>query len=686
MANIIDFTVKVLWGTMSFDFASIPSIGQSGGSWLASNSDLLFISVYSSQELPLKRALWTFLTHTIDQWSGEVVVMGDFNEVRYALERFGFVFHTSNAAELNAFIVNSHLQDIPLGGYPFTWSDKYANKISKLDRFLVSQGFLDLFLNISGLILHRNISDHRPILLKESLVDYCPTPFRLFHSWFLEDDFLSVVQDYWSIADNNSQNHMIKLKNKLKNLKHMLKAWSCDKKYLHNKERNLIQESLLGIDLRLDQGVGLPDDVLNHSRILMEGEWIENPARVKSEFYLHFSNRFAQPDWDRVHLVDQFLRVLSSDLSRNLEVLVSSDEIKKAIWDCGSDKTSGLDGFTLDFFKKYWSIVGNDVILAVKEFFSTGSILNGCNPSFIALIPKVLDAKLLNDFRPISLVGCQYKIISKILANRLSYVMDNIISQEQSAFVKGRQIIESPIILNEVIWWGLWQGDSLSPFLFILVMESLHISFQRLIDRGMFTPVTVGHNNQVSISHLFYADDVMFIGKCIAGIWVLSSTVHNMAAMFVCSASKLPFSYLGVNVGANMKKVSSWDVVINKVTAKLSSWKAKTLSAAAKLQSTDISFSFRRCPKSGIEESQLDALWLWTFIAFSAVGETFNFLPFMTSRRGRNAFLFSERKPLKGLIFDNFVSQTFNWVSNRCRSFNCNWVDLLKDPMTAISM
>nr|GEV31191.1 RNA-directed DNA polymerase, eukaryota, reverse transcriptase zinc-binding domain protein [Tanacetum cinerariifolium] len=198
-------------------------------------------------------------------------------------------------------------------------------------------------------------------------------------------------------------------------------------------------------------------------------------------------------DWDHVPLVDQFPRVLSSDLSRSLEEM------------------------------KYWSIVGNDVILAVKEFFSTGFTLNGCNPSFIALIPKVLDVKLLNDFRPISLVWCQYKIIGKIIANRLSYVIDDLISQEQSAFVKGRQIMKGPIILNEVISWcktkkekallfkvdfqkafdsfrwdhlddildkfrfgqtGLRQGDPLSLFLFILVMESLQVSFQRLIERG----------------------------------------------------------------------------------------------------------------------------------------------------------------------------------------------------------
>ncbi|GJW25890.1 RNA-directed DNA polymerase, eukaryota [Tanacetum coccineum] len=159
---------------------------------------------------------------------------------------------------------------------------------------------------------------------------------------------------------------------------------------------------------------------------------------------------------------------------------------------------------------------------------------------------------------------------------------------------------------------GLRQGDPLSPFLFILVMESLHVSFQRLIDRGMFTPITVGNNNQVPISHLFYADDAMFIGKwtcenvnalmlmlhcfflasglkinvqksSISGIGVRPSNVRNMAAIFGCTTTTLPFTYLGVNVGANMKRISSWDVVVNKVTSKLSTWKAKTLSVGGRL-------------------------------------------------------------------------------------------------------
>ncbi|GJR89309.1 RNA-directed DNA polymerase, eukaryota [Tanacetum coccineum] len=223
-----------------------------------------------------------------------------------------------------------------------------------------------------------------------------------------------------------------------------------------------------------------------------------------------------------------------------LEDVVSNEEIKKAIWDCGSAKSPGPDGFTFEFFKRFWSIVGGDVINAIKEFFISSTFLNGCNPSFIALIPKVLDAKHLNDFHPISLIGCQYKIIGKILANRLRLVIDEIISHEQTAFIKDIQNMAdkfgcmASVLVNgspteEFLFHrGLRQGDPLSPFLFILVMESLHVSLQRLIDRGMFIPISVGKDKVVSISHLFYADDAIFIGR-----WS-SSNVNVLMMMLHC--------------------------------------------------------------------------------------------------------------------------------------------------------
>ncbi|GJW43510.1 RNA-directed DNA polymerase, eukaryota [Tanacetum coccineum] len=431
--------ITTFWGNMSFDFATSSARGRSGGilcvwdntlfqkkrvysnehclcvegTWLATNSDLLFISVYSPQELTLKRALWAYMTDIISRWHGEVVAMGDFNEVRYASERHGSTFYASNAAEFNMFIVNSHLNEIPLGGYSFTWSDKYANKMY-----------------------------HRPILLKESHVDYGPTPFRLFHSWFLEDDF--------TFAINKKDSVDLAQKAKVK--------WAIEgdenTKFFHG----IVNKKIRHLAIK---------------GILIDSEWIDNPTRVKSEFYNHFANRFSAPNWTWVPFDDQFPSCLNIDHSCDLERDVTIEEIKRVVWDCGSDKSPCPDGFTFEFFKKYWSIVGNDVVNAVKEFFSSSTFPNGCNPSFIALIPKVLDAKHLNDFRPISLVGCQYKIIGKILANRLSLVIDDIISQEQSAFVKGRQIMDGPIIVNEVIAW--YKSKKEQSFLF-------KVDFQKAFD------------------------------------------------------------------------------------------------------------------------------------------------------------------------------------------------------------
>jgi len=79
----------------------------------------------------------------------------------------------------------------------------------------------------------------------------------------------------------------------------------------------------------------------------------------------------------------------------------------------------------------------------VGEFHRNGRLTKGVNATFIALIPKTNSPQRLNDFRPISLVGCMYKVLAKILANRLRAVIGSVVSDSQSAFVKGKQILVS---------------------------------------------------------------------------------------------------------------------------------------------------------------------------------------------------------------------------------------------------
>jgi hypothetical protein len=77
--------------------------------------------------------------------------------------------------------------------------------------------------------------------------------------------------------------------------------------------------------------------------------------------------------------------------------------------------------------------------------------LKGVHSTFIALIPKVTSPQRLNDFRPISLVGCMYKVLAKVLVNKLRAVIGSVLSHSQSAFVKGKKNLDGILIANEVV-------------------------------------------------------------------------------------------------------------------------------------------------------------------------------------------------------------------------------------------
>ncbi|GJY34315.1 RNA-directed DNA polymerase, eukaryota [Tanacetum coccineum] len=137
--------------------------------------------------------------------------------------------------------------------------------------------------------------------------------------------------------------------------------------------------------------------------------------------------------------------------STELESSITREEIRNAVWGCGENKSPGPDGFTFEFFRKFWSVVGPDFCTAVEWFFDHASFSIGCNSSFIALIPKSLDPKSVGDYRPISLIGSMYKVITKILTTRLSVVIYDLISDVQTAFLSNRQILDGPFIINELL-------------------------------------------------------------------------------------------------------------------------------------------------------------------------------------------------------------------------------------------
>jgi hypothetical protein len=132
-----------------------------------------------------------------------------------------------------------------------------------------------------------------------------------------------------------------------------------------------------------------------------------------------------------------------------LEREFEEEEVKKVVLAMEGDKVPGLDGFSIAFFYVCWEVVKEDIMKIFREFHAEGKFETTLNSTFISLIPKIPNASDMKDFRPISLVGVIYKIIAKVLANKLKGVLEKVISKRQSAFIKGRQILDPILIANE---------------------------------------------------------------------------------------------------------------------------------------------------------------------------------------------------------------------------------------------
>jgi hypothetical protein len=137
------------------------------------------------------------------------------------------------------------------------------------------------------------------------------------------------------------------------------------------------------------------------------------------------------------------------DETASLEAPFLEKEVKDVIFGMDGNKALGPDGFSLAFFQACWEVLKKDIMAIFSDFHACGQFEKSLNSTFISLIPKVFGATELKDFCSISLVSGIYKIISKVLANRLRLVMSKIISTPHNAFVKGRQILNSVLIASE---------------------------------------------------------------------------------------------------------------------------------------------------------------------------------------------------------------------------------------------
>nr|GEU91325.1 hypothetical protein [Tanacetum cinerariifolium] len=378
------------------------------------------------------------------------------------------------------------------------------------------------------------------------------------------------VKTTWKALNIVEPNGLIRLKKKLQPLKVAIKAWSKEANKRSNDRKINIQQNLSEVDKLIDQGKSNDEILIKRITLLNDLQELNNRNVMD----------ISQKAKIRWSIEDQV---------QDLERTVTYEEVKRAVWDCGTNKSPGQMNFPLNF----------------------------------------TDAKFVKDFRPISHIGSVYKIIAKILVNKLCVVLPYLISDVQSDFVANRQILDGPFILNEILSWCKFK--KLNGMIFKVDFEKAFDSVKwdyldeplkafgfgskwrnwisSYLNNAMGSVLVNGIslNDSFTISHLFYADDVVFIGewnnnniktllsvlRCfylasglkinlykskLMRIGVSSNVVAAVASLIGCSILTVPFNYLGLKVGCNMSRITSWDDVISKVSSRLSKWKLKLLS------------------------------------------------------------------------------------------------------------
>ncbi|GJR52184.1 RNA-directed DNA polymerase, eukaryota [Tanacetum coccineum] len=628
--------VNSIWSNRDLEFDFVASSGNSGGlvsiwdpslfnvsesfkgagylitmgTWVNADEECMFINIYAPQQPDEKRKLWAEIKRCCSIFNGLIFVFGDFNAVRRVSERVGSQFITSAANDFNSFIMDARLVEVKKGGRRYTRISRDCTKLSKLDRVLVSNNAISLWPSIRATVLPKRYLDHCPIFLKISKLDYGPIPFWFCNVWLEEYTLSPLISSVWNTQCSISQRPDVQLKTRFRKTKFAIKNWYRELKQGKENQKWDILNRLKEFQKNVESGSVEVGELHRHSVDLIEIYKLEQTnfrslrQRAKCK-WASLESSSLRPTFRSFGF-----KRLSEEQRHELEKPFSSEEVKAAVWSCGSDKTPGPDGFSFKFIKRFLNVVSSDIMEFLKFFEKGVGLARGCNPSFISLIPKVCDPMTPNNYRPINLLGCQYKILAKVLANRLALVLPSIISNLQSAYVKERQIMDGPLIC--VGSNGFWKhGDPLSPFLFIIVVEALNVALIEARSKGIFKGVQVSPHS-TPITHLQFADDALFLGewselnvmnlirilRCfnmasglkinlskskVLGVGVNPEEVSRLAQKINCMEDKLPFTYLGLPIGSSMRNVENWNPIIQKFHNRLSDWKAKNMSMGGRV-------------------------------------------------------------------------------------------------------
>ena len=459
--------------------------------------------LYGFHSIVNRRCLWENLENLSPDRDTPWILLGDFNGVLRPDERInGSLVSNYECRDLFDATSLLGLIDTSSTGGKYTWTN--GSVWSKLDRVMINDGWIQ-----AGHFSHTVfcpigiLSDHAASItsLFEARSQH-RRMFQFFNMWTAHPDFLDTVRQAWS--QEVSGTAQFTFCRRLKLLKGPLKTLNQEHfSHIQTRAETARQHVEALQDLLMDR----PHDITlqQELRSARDSAWRLCQAersfcyqkakcrylassdrnsklfhqtvrrRMKSNEIVSITTASGAQTTSYQELSAEFVRFYqlllgthrpvvpfdheimlagpTVDSHRGLELLsLPTDlEIREIIFHMGDDRSPGPDGYTAAFYKKAWSVVGLDLCALVREFFTEGRLLRQLNHTVIALIPKASHAPTVGDYRPIACCNVVYKVIAKILANRLAGVLDAVINPAQAAFVEGRSLAENVLLAQELL-------------------------------------------------------------------------------------------------------------------------------------------------------------------------------------------------------------------------------------------
>ena len=185
------------------------------------------------------------------------------------------------------------------------------------------------------------------------------------------------------------------------------------------------------------------------NKLEINGEITDDEFKIKTEFENHFKNIFQKKGYE--YKENKFIEIIETkELESKISNPIKESEIKFVLDRCKKEKSPGHDGIPYEFYQKFWNVLNIRMTELFNEIIDSEELAESQSLATVKLIPKVVRPIRLSDFRPISLLCTDYKILSGVLAERMKPLLPEVIHESQKGGVPGRSLFNSLSLFRDI--------------------------------------------------------------------------------------------------------------------------------------------------------------------------------------------------------------------------------------------